>query len=236
MPQIEAESAIGHRPSGLCHPPVPLTAIWTKVQKADKMTGQTHGVKNRERGRIMVDSERGRAKRVILEIIKRSGGELAGATKLHKMFYWAHRYYSELAPGYLSEWPIVRMPNGPGIDASRSLLGELVMDGLLEVGHASGEPFTPTTYRLTDGLIPGEPLDEIALQAIGMAVDHILPMTATQASEEAHRESRSWRSAWDGCPINIYIDHIPEEEYRTRRQELHELKDRIAAAFADEES
>jgi len=184
----------------------------------------------------MSDSERSRAKRVIAEIIRRSGGKLVGATKLHKMFYWAHRYYSEMAPGFLTEWPIVRMPNGPGIDSSRSLLGELVMDGVLDVQQSTGEHFTPTIYRLTGGPIPGESLDEIAHQAIGRAVDHILPMTATQASEEAHRESRSWREAWDGQPINIYIDHIPDEEYRSRRRELRELKDEIAAAFADEDA
>jgi len=183
----------------------------------------------------MTGSERSRAKRVIAEIIRESGGKLDGATKLHKMFYWAHRYYSETAPGYLTEWPIVRMPHGPGIDSSHGLLGELIVDGVLLIEQPGVATYSTRTFRLTGDGIPGEPFDEAALAAIARAVAHVLPMTATQASDEAHRESRSWREAWDGRPLNIYIDHIPEAEYEERREGLRKLKDEIDAAFADEE-
>ena len=68
------------------------------------------------------------AKRLILEILRQAGGEIE-KTKIFKAFWLAHLYYSKIAPGYLTDWPIVRMPNGPGIDRGDQLIVELIHSG-----------------------------------------------------------------------------------------------------------
>ena len=71
-------------------------------------------------------ANRDRAKKVIVEIIRQAGGELTATARLYKAFYFAHLYYAETAPGYLSDWPIVKMPTGPGIHSCGGLVLELV--------------------------------------------------------------------------------------------------------------
>ena len=61
-------------------------------------------------------TERSKAKQVILEIIRQSKGRLTGKTRLYMAFYVAHLLYAEQEAGYLTVWPIVKMPFGPGID------------------------------------------------------------------------------------------------------------------------
>ncbi|MBP87557.1 MAG: hypothetical protein CMJ64_12665 [Planctomycetaceae bacterium] len=61
-------------------------------------------------------AEKDRAKRIIIEIIRQADGSFERKTNLYKAFYHAHLKYAADNPGYLSKWPIVRMPRGPGID------------------------------------------------------------------------------------------------------------------------
>lgn len=62
---------------------------------------------------------------MIAEIIRQAGGKFTGKTRLYKAFYIAHLLYAEQEPGYLTVWPIVRMPYGPGIDCGDELIAEL---------------------------------------------------------------------------------------------------------------
>ena len=57
------------------------------------------------------------AKQVICAIVEAAGGKLEGQVRLYKAFYYAHLYcWENAAEGVLTDYPIVRMPNGPGID------------------------------------------------------------------------------------------------------------------------
>src|SRR5436309_2913255 len=101
-----------------------------------------------------------RAKRVILELLRQAGGEM-GKTKLFKAFWLAHLYYSKKAPGYLTDWPIVRMPKGPGIDRADQLILELIHSGQIEKNYEPKGPFTEVNCRLSSRAPAGE-LSEIA--------------------------------------------------------------------------
>jgi len=181
----------------------------------------------------MPNSDREQAKQVILEIVRRCGGEFEGKTKLYKTFYLAHLYYAGEAPGYLTEWPIVRMPHGPGIDCGDALLHELVTEGALSAEPHRIGPYISTKYRVVQGFDSGQTFDEVALQSIQSAIDFALTRSASQLSELTHEQSRSWNSTPDGSILNIYLDLIPDEEYDERRGQLQTLRDEIAAAFGD---
>src|SRR5262245_32884077 len=79
----------------------------------------------------MATSERERAKEIIVEIIRRAGGRFRKKTNLFKAYYHAHLHFSKNNPGYLSSWPIVKMPQGPGIHDADLLIAELVDEGVI---------------------------------------------------------------------------------------------------------
>jgi hypothetical protein len=172
-----------------------------------------------------------RAKHVLVELIRAAGGEWTGLTKLYKAFYLAHLYYAGSEPGYLTNWPIVRMPNGPGVESGDELLNELVLAGIITRESAKIGPYPTTTYRVTTKKLPGRLLKNDALKAIRSAVKFVEEKTATELSEITHEYSRSWNAARDGQTLNIYIDQIDDEEFSRREQDLDILNREILAAW-----
>ena len=96
----------------------------------------------------MLDMDR--AKQVLVELIRAAGGEWTGKTRLYKAYYLAHLYYAETEPDYLTNWPVVKMPYGPGIECGDELLNQLVLAGVLVRKHTAVGPYTATAYRLTE--------------------------------------------------------------------------------------
>ena len=69
---------------------------------------------------IMSDNEKNLLPEWCWELIRQSAGDrIEGKTRLFKAFYFAHLFYARSAVDYLTDWPIVRMPQGPGIDPVR---------------------------------------------------------------------------------------------------------------------
>jgi hypothetical protein len=171
-----------------------------------------------------------RAKRIIWEILRQAGGEF-GKTKLFKAFWLAHLYYSKIARGYLSDWPIVRMPNGPGIDRADHLLADLVADRFVIQTHVARGPFTEICCRITDQLMPDD-LPPEALTAIKTAVKDVRSHSAGEISEWSHDFSRSWKNTPNGSELDIYSDLIPDDVYEERKKELTEMKRAYEGLFS----
>jgi hypothetical protein len=169
-----------------------------------------------------MEGNRERAKRVILEILRQSGGGL-GKTQLFKAFWLAHLYYSKAARGYLTDWPIVRMPNGPGIDRGDSLIRELVEEGRVRTTHEPRGPYTEINCTLTDRAVEGE-LSAEAVAAVRAAVGDVKQHSASSISQWSHDFSRSWNNTPNGAELDIYTDLIPDDVYEARKRELVELK------------
>src|SRR5262245_15813426 len=110
-----------------------------------------------------------RAERVILEILRQAGTEGLGKTKLYKAFWLAHLYFARENPGFLSDWPIVRMPNGAGIDKGEMLLRELVENGQIALEQGQAGPLPVCICRSVDERPSGIGAREIA--AIKEAVE-----------------------------------------------------------------
>src|SRR3954470_21995624 len=95
------------------------------------------------------------AKHVILEIIRRAGGELTDQGRLALAFYHAHLAY----PTFLTDSSMIHTPTGPGMENGEALLSELVEAGLLII--EPGE-----RYRLTPAGMAAEPLAPVAGEAV----------------------------------------------------------------------
>jgi hypothetical protein len=170
-----------------------------------------------------------RAKRVIWEILHQAGGEL-GKTKLFKAFWLAHLYYCKMARGYLTNWRIVRMPNGPGIDRADRLLHELAQSGYLVQSHQPRGPFIEINCQ-TGVKAMADELPTAAVEAIKAAVADVKQYSAGEISEWSHEFSRSWKNTPNGSELDIYSDLIPDDIYEERKLELVEMKKAYEALF-----
>jgi hypothetical protein len=164
------------------------------------------------------------AKRVILELIRKADGEVTGKTRLFKAFYFAHLIYFESSPGLLTDWPIARMPQGPGIHKSEELFGQLLAEGHLIIERVHENVYPEYRYRLTDKGAGLAPLPADADLAVQRAADFVKDKTAVQLSQITHEYSRSWIEGKSGDILDIYIDVIPDDEYELRKVQLKELE------------
>ena len=174
---------------------------------------------------------RTKAEDVILEILRNADGAWIGKTKLFKCFYFAHLYYANERPGLLTDWPIARLPQGPGIDKSRQLFAGLVKDGYLTIEVVHEGPYPEDRYRLTEKGRDAVRPPEDARAAIKEATLFCQPKSAAELTQITHERSRSWIEGKDGDILNIYIDTIPDDEYEKRRCEIEEAEKLMAAAL-----
>ncbi len=167
---------------------------------------------------------RATAKDVILEILRVTDGEWTGKTKLFKAFYFAHLYYAQERPDLLTDWPIVKMPTGPGIHESHRLFGDLIREGLLVVESVHEGPYPEHRYRLTEAGRKAQRLpDDQARLAVEKAALFCHVKTAEELTQMTHERSRSWQEGEDGAALNVEVDVIPDDEYEARKAEFTRL-------------
>lgn len=167
-----------------------------------------------------MEPSRERAKEIVVEIVRQAGA--MGQLKLYKTYWLAHLYYYQMAPGFLSDWAVVRSSRGPGIDQGSILLAELEAEGCLTLIREPRGPFTEICCRPGPQATAGN-LPELARQAIARAVEFIKPLSAGELTALSHDFSRSWGTASNGEELDIYTDLLPDEEYEPRSQEMAEL-------------
>ncbi|MBN1909414.1 MAG: hypothetical protein JW818_06725 [Pirellulales bacterium] len=174
---------------------------------------------------------RAQAKRVILEIVRQSpGDEIEGKIRLFKAFYFAHLYYAMKSADYLTDWPIVKMPLGPGIDDFPGLIGELVAEGLLTQEQTMVGPYRTTLYRATERF-PAQPLSAEAVAAIHDAVTFVADKTGAQLSDITHEFSYSWNQSELGDEQNIYQDLLSDEQREENRKRVNDIGKDIKAVW-----
>ena len=159
-----------------------------------------------------------RAKRVIVEILRMSGGNCDSTTRIFKTFYYAHLFYAQKSPGYLTDWPIVALEHGPGVGNADELFAELIAEGVIERRRAHVGPHASMHYRLLINQIPD--LEDAEIQAIREAVKFLEPFTPAEQWQLTHDYSRSWNQAKQGDELNIYIDLLDDDEFEKRRARM----------------
>jgi hypothetical protein len=176
---------------------------------------------------------RTKAEDVILEILRVTDGEWTGKAKLFKAFYFAHLYYAKQYPGLLTDWPIARLPQGPGIDQSSVLFGNLIRSGYITIEQTHEGPFPEYRYRLTPVGKDATRPPEDARDAIEKAASFCLSRTAEELSLLTHERSRSWIEGQDGEVLDIYIDLIPDEDLEHGLEEIHRLDKELARVLEE---
>jgi hypothetical protein len=177
----------------------------------------------------MSHSGRALAKDIILEILRQADARFRGKTRLYKTFYFAHLYHYRNGNGLLCDWPIVRMPEGPGIDEGTDLLHELRADGKIELHSETCGPYREVHISLTCDQFSA--LGDAEILAIKEAVAHVADRSAAELTNETHEHSRSWLKASDGEVLNIYLDVMDDEEYQKSASEIRKLNADLAAVF-----
>lgn len=162
---------------------------------------------------------------IILEILRATDGEWSGKSRLFKVFYFAHLYYATEQLDSLTDWPIVRMPQGPGIHESHVLLQGLVQSGMMTVETIHEGPYPESRYRLTEQgrATPAASVGEAARRAIRDAVAFCHEKTAAELSQITHERSRSWQLAKDGDILEVVLDSIPDDEYERGERLMNQL-------------
>lgn len=174
------------------------------------------------------------AAKVLLEIIRRSAGdEIEGKTRLFKAFYFAHLYYAKRATDYLTDWRIVKMPQGPGIDQFDVLLRELVDSGALDVEPIQIGPYPSVVFRATETPYDARELSTEALNAIRDAAEFIAGKKGSQLSDLTHDRSKSWRDSEFGQEMPIYLDLLSDEEYESAIKKTRTVEEQVAAAWGE---
>jgi hypothetical protein len=170
------------------------------------------------------------AKEVICQIIAAAGGELHRKVALFKAFYYAHLYYWSEAQGTLTDYPIVRTPQGPGIENASQLLEELEQEGRISMRKEQYGPYAEVVYALARPYTvdPANP----RYKAVEKAVKFIEGKSAAELNAETLEYSRSWQTASDGEELDIYIDLLDEKEFLSLKQRLQETEEMVNRVFA----
>jgi len=174
-------------------------------------------------------SDRRKAKAIIVEVVRQSGGEFSGQTRLYKAFLLAHLFYFKDCPGFLTEWPIVHMPHGHGIEAGPDLINELEVSGTLTTRIESDGPY-PETVFASDPTENDSLLDDDDRHAIKKALAFIKGKSARELSDRIHDHSLSYKEGQSGRSLGIYIDTFPEiwiNEQTDRYREMSRDVDKI---------
>jgi len=175
----------------------------------------------------VTEPDKALAKQLILAIIYQFGGQPVSSRKLHHAFYIAHLYYFGDQSGLLTDWPMVKGPDGPKIELAQTLIEELVQEGALKQKPETVGPFRTVCYQPT-GVRPAESnLSEAETAAVVAAVEFVGPRSDSELSALIAELARSWRTAAMGERLNIFPDVIPEEEYSRREKELKILEEHI---------
>lgn len=164
------------------------------------------------------------AKDLICDLLAANGGSMPGTVRLNKAFYFAQLYYWSDGDGVLTDYPVVRLPNGPAIDDYATLLHELVEAETIAVSHRPVGPYRETVYRLVED----RPVaDGVRGDAIRRAVELVSTRSAAELSELTHEFSRSWRETTNGSEMDIYGDLVADDELSAIRTQVADVRRRF---------
>ncbi len=126
---------------------------------------------------------------------------------MYKAFYRAHLNCFETTGLELTAYPIVHMPNGPGIDNAQELIDELSEAGQLRETVGNGLKLSERVYEVVGKVTQEEDQEKVA--AIAEAISWANSLNEQQLKDGSH--NLSWREGNTGLQQNIYVDGLSEE-------------------------
>jgi hypothetical protein len=178
----------------------------------------------------VISHETKRAKKIIVELVRQAGGQVANKAKLFNAFWKAHLSYAANSAGYLSTWPLVRTAGGPAIDEFDLLVSEMLSDGWLTLGETQVGPQWAIVFALGPNCPPTS-LTSDAVAAIREAVQAVDGELQAAHGDEPYRKSRVWRETPDGEEMDIYLDLVPDAERDRREANLTALASALGSSY-----
>ena len=176
-----------------------------------------------------------RAQAILLAAVLAAGGRWKRKTTLWKAFWWAHLECMKELGAELSDYPVVRLPQGPAPDDGDLLIDSLASSGYIVKGD-DGDPRHPAeTFSVPDNAkakawIEGR-LSAQESVVVDRAALKFKDMTAREASDFSHAFSLEWNEQRNGVTMNIYRDLLPKERLTRAVEETRDAEAVLAAAF-----
>ena len=180
---------------------------------------------------MQISHETKRAKKVIVELVRQAGGQIQNKTNLFLAFWKAHLHYAANSPGYLSNWPIVRTPNGPAIGEFDYLLSEMLADGWLTIDEIQLGDRPAMVFSLGPNCPPLS-LPKDGAEAVREGIKAVDGRSNGALSDQSYRQSRVWRETKDGEEMEIYLDLMNDAQRDQREANLAELAKAIGMPYA----
>ena len=177
-------------------------------------------------------SSHAKVQAVVLAIVLEAGGEWTGKTTLAKAVWWAHLASLRDRGAVISGHKIVRLPYGPAPNDFDEVLHSL---DLLTETVDEDDAFPTRTYTVADSAkassFVADHLDDGEMVCVREAAAKFQQMTATEASEWAHRNSSAWRETSDGQAINVGRDLVDDEAFEAGRAARRASEDELGRMF-----
>ncbi len=155
-----------------------------------------------------------RAKAVLVALVRHHEGERLNRTILYKAFYLAHLVHMHRRGAALTDWPVVKMPRGPGVGRGPQILQALHAEGTLSERPGEWGPYSGFEYSVADRRRAEEYLSELhpaEIESIVEACRMIKDADGAGLSRWSHEVSRAWNKAKDGEELPIYADLSDDE-------------------------
>lgn len=165
-----------------------------------------------------------RAKGILLAICSRRVDGWP-RTLVYKIFWHAHLRHMAQNGRALSDWPIVWMTHGPGIEKGDVLLDALegeraiLQEKKLVAGERESIIAKPLDRARVDGAWTS--LSDAQRESIEWACKLLWASTSEEASLKSHLDSRAWQAycKHPGRELPIYTDLIEDDERLARMRD-----------------
>ena len=180
-------------------------------------------------------ARRERAQAVVLAAVLAAGGRWCRKTTLWKAFWWAHLESMRERGAELTDYPIVRLPQGPAPND-----GDVLVNGLVNAGHLHRDtdenPSHPAEiFHVSNADVAQQWVRQVLTQdeisVVERAARKFKDMTARAASEFSHTFSREWRELSNGKWMSIYRDLLSKEKIDRAQSESADAQRALAEAF-----
>ncbi len=178
-----------------------------------------------------------KARAILLALVDclNRAGKKPGRTTLYKAFYLAHLLHAKHHSTVLSDWPIVKLDHGPGVDSGKRILEALAHEGMLTERKVEKKLRPGHEYQIIDGAAARSHIGTLTaneLTTIHEACDTVKDMDDDELDTWAHQVSPAWNAAQHiGDELPIYADLLDDEDSVELGERIREARDHIERIF-----
>jgi len=181
------------------------------------------------------DENKARAILIALVDCLNRAGKKPGRTMLYKGFYLAHLLHAQNYSAVLSDWPIVKLDHGPGVDEGKRILETLAHEGILTERKVPKRLRPGFEYQIIAGAAADAYLGALTpdeVRTIQEACGVVKDKDGDELDAWAHEASPAWNAArCIGDELPIYADLLDDEDSVELGERLRKAQDHIEGIF-----